>query len=111
MKLANAERAIVDIAKLREYCLSMAHEEGKHKARVFAAALGLHASDAEELRLALLRVVAASDAAVRAKLDAYGQRYTLDFDFSFCNRIARLRSCWIVHPDEDFPRLTSCYVL
>jgi hypothetical protein len=40
MKLPNAGQAIVDIAKLRDYSLSPTHEEGKHKARVFAAALG-----------------------------------------------------------------------
>lgn len=40
MKLPNADRAIVDVAKLRDYCLNPNHEEGKHKARVFAASLG-----------------------------------------------------------------------
>lgn len=31
---------MVDIAKLRDYCLNPLHDEGKHKARVFASALG-----------------------------------------------------------------------
>jgi hypothetical protein len=42
MKLPNAERAFIDMAKLRDYSLSATHPEGK--ARVFAAALGLDAS-------------------------------------------------------------------
>jgi hypothetical protein len=49
VKLPNAERAFLDIAKLRDYSLSPQHKEGRHKARVFASALGLDASDAEWL--------------------------------------------------------------
>ena len=54
MKLPNAEQAIVEIAKLRDYSLDATHEEGKHKARVFAAALGIGADDAGWLREKLL---------------------------------------------------------
>jgi hypothetical protein len=41
MKVPNAERAIVEIEKLRDYCLSESHPRGKHKARVFASVLGI----------------------------------------------------------------------
>jgi hypothetical protein len=50
MKLPNAERAVVDIAKLQDYSLNPAHDVGKHKARVFRSALGLTISDADWLR-------------------------------------------------------------
>ena len=40
MKLPNGDRAVIDIAKLRDYCLSPDHLRGRHKARVFAAAQG-----------------------------------------------------------------------
>jgi hypothetical protein len=46
----------VEIAKLRDYSLDPGHQEGKHKARVFAAALGLEKEDAEWLRDQLIRV-------------------------------------------------------
>lgn len=36
MKLPNADRAVVGLAKLRDYCLSPTHPRGRHKARVFA---------------------------------------------------------------------------
>jgi hypothetical protein len=39
MTIPHADRAVVDIRKLRDYCLNPLHDEGKHKARVFAAAL------------------------------------------------------------------------
>ncbi len=54
MTIPNAERAVVDIRKLRDYCLDPAHDEGKHKARLFAAAVGMTANDAEHLRNVLL---------------------------------------------------------
>ena len=47
MKLPNSGQATVDIAKLRHYSLDATHEEGKHKARVFAAALGITEADAD----------------------------------------------------------------
>ena len=50
MKLPNADQAIIDIAKLRDYCLNPQHPRGQHKARVFRSALGLDESNAEELR-------------------------------------------------------------
>jgi hypothetical protein len=56
MTLPNAERAIVDIRKLRDYCLNLLHEEGQHKARLFAITLGMTADDAEDLRDLLLDI-------------------------------------------------------
>jgi hypothetical protein len=110
MKLPNCERAVVDIAKLRDYCLSIEHLRGRHKARVFAAALGLSAQDAEELRDALLAAAQTNDA-LPTEQDAYGQRYVLDFRMRGPSGQAIVRSSWIIRSDEDFPRLTSCYVL
>jgi len=40
MKLPGGEDAIVDPEKLTGYCLNPEHPRGKHKARVFATALG-----------------------------------------------------------------------
>jgi len=54
MKAPNAERAIVEIEKLRDYFLSENHPRGKRKARVFASALGITVDDAAELRSAML---------------------------------------------------------
>jgi hypothetical protein len=84
MLIPNAEDAIVDIRKLRDYCLNPEHKDGKHKARLFSAILGM---------------------------TAFGQRYTLDFEISWQNREATLRSGWIVEPDSEIPKLTTCYPL
>ena len=110
MKLPNAEKAIVDVRKLQGYCLNLYHPRGRHKARVFAASLGMVTTDAEVLRSALL-AAAIIEEALLVETDEYGQRYQLDFTLEKNNRKARLRSSWIVREGEDFPRLTSCYVL
>jgi len=43
--------------------------------------------------------------------DAYGQRYVLDFLMKGPLGTAKVRSSWIVLTGENFPRLTSCYVI
>ncbi len=78
MKIPNADRAIVDMRKLRDYCLNPLHEEGQHKARLFAATLGITADDADALQVILLAAVTQYDANL-GRRDSYGQRYTLDF--------------------------------
>lgn len=77
---------------------------------MFASAPGLTAEDAEELRETLLSA-ALSREAILAEEDEYGQRYTLDFWVEPGTGTAKVRSNWIVRREENFPRLTSCFVL
>jgi len=90
MKLPGGDNAIVDIAKLRDYCLDPQHPRGRHKARVFAATLGLAQTDAEFLRETLPRAAREVDA-LEGESDEYGDRFTVDFEL---NR-AVVRSAWI----------------
>jgi hypothetical protein len=110
MRLPNGGQAVVDLAKIRDYCLNHQHFKGRHKARVFAAALGLTNNDAEELRQLLLANAAAGEAQWTGT-DQYGDRYVLDFDVARSSWAARVRRAWIIRRDETFPRLTTCYVL
>lgn len=110
MKLPGGDRAIVDIGKLRDYCLSRDHMRGRHKARVFYSAIGLTSADAEFLRIELLRAAVEDDAVVSER-DVYGARYVIDFELARGHRRARIRSAWIILQGESAPRLTSCYVL
>jgi len=87
MKLPNRHRALVDLQKIRDYCLSSAHPRGRHKARV--------------LKL--------GDATI-GRQDDYGVRYMLDFTIAGPGGEGIIRSHWIVRRGEDFPRLTSCHV-
>jgi hypothetical protein len=109
MKLPGGEQAVVDLAKLRDYCLSTRHARGRHKARVFASVLGITSTDAEFLRMELLRAAREIDATA-GDIDEHGARYTIDFEVVRGDRRAAVRSSWIVLRDETVPRLTSCYV-
>ncbi len=110
MKLLGGADAIVDLSKLRDYCLDPHHPRGRHKARVFLSTLGLSQADADFLRAALL--AAAKDGeAVPGEADQYGERYTVDFRIARGNREANVRSAWIILRSESAPRLTSCFVL
>lgn len=110
MKLPNGQRAVVDIGKLRDYCLSPEHRRGCHKARVFKASLGMTQEHAGDLRDALLAAAINNDA-VPEEHDKYGRRYVVDFRVTGPSGQAMVRSSWIIRREEDFPRLTSCYVL
>lgn len=111
MKLPNPERAVVDLVKLRDYCLSPHHQRGRHKARVFANKLGLTIERAALLQQALLDA-ARNEEAVTTERDNYGQRYLIDFTMSGpAGQQVMIRSGWIIRRGEDFPRLTTCYVL
>ena len=109
MKIPNAENAVVNIRKLRDYCLNPDHPRGKHKARVFDSALQLTRMDAEYLRRELLDRVQSEDCE-EGESDQYGRRYFLDFTVRRDDNEAEIRSTWLIRADEDFPRLTSCFV-
>ena len=110
MKLPGGADAIVEISKLRDYCLDPHHPRGRHKARVFLSALGLKQSDADFLRGTLWDAAREADA-VPGEVDRYGARYIIDFQVAHGDRKATIRSTWIVLRGEPAPRLTSCFVL
>jgi hypothetical protein len=70
-------RAVLDIRKLREYCLSRDHLRGRHKARVFDRALGIGREDAAWLREAILKGVPGSGKA-EMDSDRFGTRWRAD---------------------------------
>jgi len=109
MLVPNAERAVVDIRKLRDYCLNPLHDEGKHKARLFAA-IGITANEAEELQAILLHVIKTTEARL-GRRDSYGQRYIVDFPLNWRGKETVIRSGWIIEPGMETPRLTTCYPL
>jgi hypothetical protein len=62
-------------------CLDEQHPRGRHKARVFASALGVTKREAELLQRALMNAAAQGDAAA-AENNAYGRRYVIDFEIT-----------------------------
>jgi len=108
--IPHAENAVVDIRKLRDYCLNIEHDDGKHKARLFLSVLGMTATNAEELRQILLEVIKTHEVQL-GRQDVFGQRYTLDFTIEWQNRSTTLRSGWLIEQSSAIPRLTTCYPL
>jgi hypothetical protein len=109
VRVPGTERAVVAIEKLRDYCLDSEHPRGRHKARVFAATLGLTMEHTDRLREALLFAAKTYDATL-GEQDSFGQRYTVDFPMEGLIGTALVRSARIIRSGEDFPRLVSCYV-
>ncbi len=110
MLLPNADKAVVDIRKLRDYSLNSQHVNGKHKARLFSSILGITTDDAEDLRQILLKAVTEHEAQLGLQ-DEFGQRYRVDFRIEWQNRKAALRSAWIIEHGSEIPKLISCYPL
>jgi hypothetical protein len=108
--LPNAEQAFIDDAKLVEYSLAADHPVGANKALRFKSALGLTVRDADQLRRLILEAVLIHDA-VPGRRDEFGQRYSVDFLVKTEVGSAVVRSAWIIRKNENFPRLTSCFVL
>ena len=79
MKLPNAENAVIDIKKLRDYCLNPIHPEGKHKARAFLEKLDMRRDDDEGLRQLVLEAILTKEA-TEQKPTKYGRRFIVDFE-------------------------------
>jgi hypothetical protein len=109
MRLPNADRAVVDVARLRDYSLNPTHDKGRHKARVFAAAMGFTVADAERLHGMIVAAVLTHEAE-QGLTDARGTRYRVDFEAQGLRGPVTIRTAWHIDAGETIPRLVSCYV-
>lgn len=108
MKLPNGDKAVLDEAKLVEYCLSPNHRRGKHKARLFELRLGITAADADLPKSALLAAARTAEA-MPTKRNAFGQIYETLFTCAGKTHAAEVLSVWIVLGNDPAPRLVTCY--
>lgn len=103
-------RAWIPEAKLRDYVLCADHARGKHKARVFAAVLGILQDDWRYLHDQILARL--NDARVHkvAVAPPYGLEYDLRLLVDGRNEeSAVVRTLWMVDATHR-PRLTSAWV-
>lgn len=110
MILPNAENAFIDDRKLIDYCLSESHPVGKHKARVFMSALSFSMENFQDLKNAILINIQNNEAKI-TEINQYGVLYVVDIPVENPPKNAVVRTSWIIKTDENFPRLTSCYVI
>lgn len=100
----------MDNAKLRDYALNPAHSKGRHKARVFGSALGLTRNDSDWLRDKLRRAARETECLL-GPLTPHGQRYIVIFNLVRGQKTCSIQSVWNIRPNEDFPRLITCFVI
>jgi hypothetical protein len=108
MKLPNGEFAEIPLEKLTDYCLNPNHSSGKHKARVFASALGITAENANDLR-ELIQRAAVEGEVVQQGATEFGQLLKVDWTIPGTNRIV-LRTLWEVTDTNPNPRLISAFI-
>jgi hypothetical protein len=108
--LPNHEMAELDIAKLRDYCLSPIHPRGKHKAKLFLAALGIGSEDAHWLKEHLLKALQHCEAE-QQDVDPFGQRWAVNILLKRQAKHAVVRTVWMINRGSTIPRLVTCWVL
>jgi hypothetical protein len=106
--LPNADEAVIDPEKLRDYLLSTEHPHGRFKARVFGA-LGFRADRWRELESALRTQHLTQDTErVAAAVD--GQRFKIQAILVGPNGESTVVvSIWFIRPDETVPRFVTAY--
>ncbi len=109
MLLPNHKKAYIDTEKLIFYCLNPNHIVGKHKARVFQSALGITDENYHILENSILNALKECNAQF-IKKTKYGEQYIVDINIEHNNKKAMIRTAWIIKYNEDYPRLTTCYV-
>jgi hypothetical protein len=110
MKLPNGQHCDLG-TKLEDYSLNPLHREGRHKARVFDSVLGITQANAEVLRAAIRSAAASSDEVEARGNNGFGDLFTLRFVMASARGSATVMTAWIVLRNEDFPRLTTCYIV
>jgi hypothetical protein len=110
MKLPNGDRADLSV-KLEEYSLNSTHRLGQHKARVFESVLGITLTNKEVLAQALKTAAATSDETASIGDNGFGETYVLRFSLTTRTGSATILSAWIIRRNEDFPRLTTCFIV
>jgi hypothetical protein len=106
VKLPNGDRADLG-TKLEDYVLNQQHRRGRHKARVFASALGITRDNQEILANALREVAAHSADVISTGDEGFGATFEIRFPLTTTQGAANVLSAWIIRHGEDFPRLTT----
>lgn len=109
LRLPNAKAARIPTEKLVRYALDPSHERGRHKARVFASALGITATDWRYLHDQILEAL--PEAEVRAtRITAFGVAYDIVVQIDGLNGATHpVVTTWIIEGHRP-PRLTSTWV-
>lgn len=107
MTISGAERAVIDVAKVRDYVLSPDHRVGSAKAKFFAQ-LGFEQQDWAIPRDEMKRFVMAE--ARLGEATRCGQKYVVAGPrHGPSGRSAPVIVVWIILNGEDVPRFVTAY--
>jgi len=108
MKIPNAEQAVIEVAKIREYLLSPTHSVGRFKAAFFSG-LGYSIRDWRRLENDL-KAFAISEEAVGGRPSDYGKKYEVRGIIKGPNgKDAAIVTVWIVPFEDRIPRFVTAY--
>ncbi len=110
MKLPNGKHAELG-TKLEDYSLNSSHRQGQHKARVFESVLGITVANKKILQHAILEAATHSNDAVALGDNGFGLTFSLRFAITTPKGSATVLTAWIVRHNEDFPRMTTCFIV
>ncbi|MCU0569389.1 MAG: hypothetical protein MUF49_22785 [Oculatellaceae cyanobacterium Prado106] len=108
MKLPGGTLAIIPMEKLIGYCLNPNHSSGKHKARVFASALGITAKNAGDLRELIIQAAIEGEV-IQQTTTEFGQLYKVDWVILDQSSMT-LRTLWEITSEQPRPRLVSAFL-
>jgi len=101
--------AVIDSRKLTRYCLDPDSRLGRHKARVFEAALGFDLSNHVGLIEAIRDGILVHEAR-QVGTTAHGELWQVDVPVTGPTGTASVRTGWIYEEGSDVPRLTTAFV-
>lgn len=76
---------------------------------MFASVLWLTKSSAQHLINAIKEAILKTEA-IKQSESEYGVKYIVDFDFTFNDKTALIRTAWNVENKDNVARLITCYI-
>jgi hypothetical protein len=108
VRLPNADRAVVDEAKVVEYLLSRSHPVGRFKSTFFLA-LGFSIDHWQTLRGAFLEI-ARTGGAIPGRPSSFGQKFEIRAILTGpAGRQAVVVTVWMVSNGQDFPHFVTAF--
>ena len=108
MKPPNAENAVIDFEKLRDYLLSPSHPVARFKAAFFAS-LGYTQGNWKQFEADLRRQHLPKDAVLHRET-SYGKKYEIRGRIGGpAGKTREIISVWIILVGEDIPRFVTAY--
>jgi hypothetical protein len=107
--LPRAELAEIPAEKLRDYALDPAHTTGSHKARLFAAVLGIEQSGWTYLRDRILEQLPGSPVTAIRPKPPWGKEYEVRMMDGLNGVTHPVITGWLV-PEDGAPRLITAYL-